>query len=121
SFRDWLKEKYKTKENLARAWHVENIDFDDVVSAQKWPAAKFVENLMWRNRPAGRFLFRDRTAEGALFHDFVQHQNAARAQLFIEAGQAVKEASGGRLLSGGYIGYVVPSLTNSPPALAQHS
>jgi hypothetical protein len=121
SFRDWLKAKYQTKENLALAWKVPGMDFEDVVSSFKWPNAKFVQNLMWRGRPANRFMFRDQTSEGALFRDFTQHQNEARAQLFIEAGKAVKAASGGKLLSGGYIGYVVPSLTNSPPAHAQHS
>jgi hypothetical protein len=121
SFRNWLQRRYKTKENLARAWKVSDIDFEDIVNPVKWPIRRFMTELMWLNRPTDRFMFRDRTAEGGLFHDFAQHMNESRAELFIEAGKAIKEVSGNKLLVGGYIGYVVPALTNSPPGSAQHS
>ncbi len=121
SFRTWLQRRYKTKEELAQAWKVPGIDFDDVVDPIKWPIRRFMTDLMWLNRPTDRFMFRDRTAEGSLFHDFAQHMNESRAELFIAAGKAIKEASNNKLLVGGYIGYVVPNLTNSPPGSAQHS
>ncbi|NCO32651.1 MAG: hypothetical protein GW893_02110 [Armatimonadetes bacterium] len=121
SLRDWLREKYGNKETLAKAWKLAKIDFEDVVSAFHWPTRRFVENLMWRKRPDNRFVFRDRTAEGSLFYDFVRHQNDARTELLLEAAKAVKDASGGRLLVGSYGGYVIPNLTNSPPASGQHS
>lgn len=121
NLRDWLKEKYKTKDALAKSWKVDNMDFEDVVSSYKWPTREFVENLMWRKKGKDQFMFRDQIAEGSLYYDFVRHQNEARTQLFVEACKTVKEITGGRLLAGGYIGYVVPMLTNSPPAIAQES
>lgn len=121
SLRDWLRVRYKTKEALAKAWKVEGMDFEDVVNCTKWSNRKILERLMWHQRPKDRFMFRDEIEEGSFYHDFIQHQNEARAELFIEAGKAIKEASGGKLLVQGYIGYVVPNLTNSPPGAAQHS
>lgn len=120
-FRDWLKAKYKTKENLQKSWKIADVDFEDVVSFTKWPNERFTKILMWHSRPKDRFMFRDRTEEGSFYYDFVRHQNEARAQLYLEAGRAIKEASGGRLLASGYIGYVVAGISGSPPASAQHS
>lgn len=120
-FRDWLKRKYKTKENLQKAWKMENVDFEDVCSFYKFPNRKITERVLWHKRPADRFIFRDRAEEGAFYYDFVRHQNWARAELHIEASRAIKEASGGRLLTSGYIGYVIAGITGSPPGIAQHS
>lgn len=121
SFRDWLKKKYQTTEALRAAWKMPDVDFDDVVSTRKWPGRRFTQILMWRNRPEGRFMFRDRREEGSFFADFTQHHNNANADGFLEAGRAVKEASGHRLLVGGYLGYSVPGVTGSPPMIAQQS
>lgn len=121
SLRDWLRERYGTADQLAAAWRCQGLDFEDVVSYGKWPNRRFTEELLWHRRPADRFMFRDRRAEGTLYHDFIRHQNEARAEVLLAAGQAVKQASDGRLLTGAYIGYVIPALTNSPPGSAQHS
>ncbi|MBI4025183.1 MAG: hypothetical protein HY360_09395 [Verrucomicrobia bacterium] len=121
NFRDWLIARYKTKEELAKAWKMDKFDFEDVADYNKLLNRQVTERLMWRKRPKGRFMFRDRVEEGNFYHDFAQHQNEANTELFIEAGRVIKEASGGRLLVGGYIGYNLPGLSNSPPSGAQHS
>ncbi len=120
-FRDWLRAKYKTKENLQKAWKIDGVDFDDITSFHKWPNERFTKLLMWHKRPKDRFIFRDRAEEGSFYHDFVRHQNEARVQLHIEAGRAIKDASTSKLLASGYIGYVVSGISGSPPASAQHS
>ncbi len=121
SLRDWLRAKYRTRRALARAWKVPDMDFDDVVNPAKWPNQEIHARLMWHDRPAGRFIFRDRREEGNFYHDFVRHQNEARVELFSEACREVKRASGGRLLAGGYSGcYALPALSNSVPGGIQH-
>lgn len=120
-FARFLKEKYKRKEELSKAWKINNMDFSDIVSSRKWPISRFLANLRWKKRPDNKFMFRDRLIEGWLYYDYVRHQNEARAHLFIEAAKVIKKSSAGKLLVGGYIGYSVPNLTNSPPAAAQHS
>jgi hypothetical protein len=121
SLRDWLRQRYGSADKLAAAWQVKGLDFEDVASYGKWSNRRFTEDIMWHHRPADRFMFRDRTAEGALFHDVIRHQNEARADLLLAAAAAVKQASDGHLLTGAYIGYVIPSLTNSPPGSGQHT
>lgn len=120
-FVNWLREKYHTPENLATAWKMPNIPFEDLLSDSKWPLQKFESLLMWRDRPAGKFLFRDRIAEGNFYHDYVEYHSLSRLQLFSTTAAAIKKASNNRLIAGGYIGYVIPGLTGSPPAIAQHS
>jgi hypothetical protein len=121
SFVQWLEKKYKTRENLEKAWKVKNIAFKDILSSSKWPCWRFNRILMWRDKKANQFMFRDSIKEGAVYSDFVEHHNETRARLFMTAGKAVKDASGGKLLAGGYIGYSINMITNSPPALSQHS
>jgi len=121
SLRDWLTDRYGTPEALSKAWQIPGMTFADVVSYGKWPNRRFTKDLMWHRRPEGRFMFRDRVAEGRLFEDFVRHQSEARADHLLAAAAAVKQASGGRLLTGAYVGYVIPTLTNSPPGSGQHS
>lgn len=120
-FANWLRQKYHTSGNLAAAWKMPEIEFDDLLSSSKWPLQKFETLLMWRNRPAGKFQFRDRIAEGNFYHDYVEYHSLARLQLFSVTAAAIKKVSNNRLIAGGYIGYVLPDLTNSPPAAAQHS
>ena len=117
----WLMKKYKTSKKLEKAWQVKNIEFNDILSSRKWPRWRFNRILMWRDKPENKLIFRDSLAEGSIYKDFIEHQNETRANLFIIAGKAVKDASGGKLLSGGYIGYSINMMTNSPPALAQNS
>ncbi|NUN93575.1 MAG: hypothetical protein HUU04_07325 [Verrucomicrobiae bacterium] len=120
-FRDWLRAKYHADDRLAAAWKMSGAKFDDLIGMTAWPNKKFAELLMWRNRPKDRFIFRDRAAEGSFYADFVQHQNEANAELFLETAKVIKESSGGKLLVSGFIGYNLPNLSNSPPGSAQHS
>ncbi len=120
-FVTWLREKYRTSAKLATAWKMPGIQFDDLLSDTKWPLQKFQNLLMWRDRPANKFIFRDRVADGNFYHDYVEYHSLARLQLFSTTAAAIKKASNNRLIAGGYIGYVLPVLTGSPPASAQHS
>lgn len=120
-FSQWLKGKYQTNEALRAGWKMPDVTFEDLTDPVKWPGQRFATLLMWRDHPKNQFMFRDPTQEGAFYADFVQHHNAANAECFLKAGQAIKQASGNRLLVGGYLGYVLQQLTNSPPASSQQS
>jgi hypothetical protein len=121
SFARFLHERYESDAEFAAAWQWDGLRIDDVMNAGVLSPQRILSDLMWHDRPADRFMFRDSIAEGNLYRDYVEHHEQGRAKLILEACRAVKEASDGRLLAGGYIGYILPSFTNSPPGMAQHS
>ncbi len=122
AFVKWLRAKYRRDSRWIAAWKLPPKQrMEDLLDRTIWPNERLQSELLWRNRPENRFIFRDGKAEGTLAQDYFEFFNTERAMLFLTAARAVKEASDGRLIVGGYAGYTVPNMTNSPPGLAQHS
>jgi len=118
----YLRTTYGGDKNWAEAWKVAEPDakISDVTDNTKWPIERFQKELAWRDRPADCFMFRDSVREGKLAEDSFREINIQRAKFYLAGAQAVKDASDRRLLAGGFIGYTIPSVTNSPPGSAQY-
>jgi hypothetical protein len=89
----WLRERYRTEKALQRAWHDPQASFAN-------PRLPAVADL-WTATTAG---FRD-PHRYAPDIDFMQFYNDLVANALLRFARAVKEGSGGRLLTGAFFGY----------------
>ena len=122
AFVKWLRNKYGTDKRWREAWRLpEERIIEEIADKSVWTNDCILSELVWRNRPDDKFIFRDAKAEGRLAADYFEFFNLQRAHLFLAAARAIKEASDGRLIVGGYAGYTLPNSTNSPPGSAQHN
>jgi len=94
AFRQWLKEKYKSEENLRKAWNEPSLTFDSI----SLPSPEERMNATYG-------FFRDPMKERKLI-DFHEFQNIAMASALEDFAKAVKEATGGRKLVVYFYGYI---------------
>jgi len=94
AFRQWLKEKYKSEENLRKAWKESSLTFDSI----SLPSPEERMNATYG-------FFRDPVRERKLI-DFHEFQNIAMASALEDFAKAVKEATGGRKLVVYFYGYI---------------
>lgn len=123
TFRAFLQRKYRTPEALQKAWQRPGLTFDDVLEPARFPAAELVDVLVWARKPehAGSLRNPLQPGVGSLPMDYYQCFSEAMLDSFATWGRAVKEASGGKLLTGCYYGYTLACLFTSVPGFSGHT
>lgn len=94
AFRKWLREQYKSEEELRKVWGIPDVTFDSVTLPT-------VEERL--NAEFG--FFRDPKKERKLI-DFHKFQNIVMASALEEFAKVIKEATGGRKLVVFFYGYI---------------
>ena len=118
----FLSKRYKNDEEWAKAWKLApGSKMSDLNSFNIWSHERIQNIMLWRDRPADRFLFRDAQKEGKAAQDLNEFCSITRAEILEIAGKAVKEASGFHLVTGSYQGYVFPQLVNNPTGSSVYS
>ncbi|MGC8843107.1 MAG: beta-galactosidase [bacterium] len=95
AFREWLRAKYKSEENLRKAWGEPNLSFEKV----SLPSPEERMNASYG-------FFRDPRKERKLI-DFHEFQNIAMSSALEDFAKAIKEATGGRKLVVYFYGYIL--------------
>jgi hypothetical protein len=123
TFRDFLVAKYGTDEVLQRSWRREGIRFDDILEPARFDREEACDLLVWADKPEGAGSVRDalQPGVGTLPMDYWECYAEAMADTFAAWGQAVKEASDSRLITGCYYGYAIPQLFTSVPGFHGHT
>lgn len=123
TFRDFLIHRYGSNEALRRAWRRDDISFDDVLDPARFDRAQITDVLTWADKPVGAGSLRDPLTPGVgrLPMDYLQCFAEAMVDTFDAWGDAVKSASGGRLICGCFYGYALPQLFTSVPGFHGHT
>lgn len=123
TFRDFLIRTYGSDRALRRAWRRDDISLDDVLQPARFSAADVCDILAWTGKPETAGSVRDplQPGVGTLPMDYFQCYAEAMVDTFAAWGQAVKEASDGRLITGCYYGYAIPQMFTSVPGFHGHT
>ncbi len=123
TFRDFLMRKYGTDQNLQQAWRRDDITFDDIIEPARFDREEITSVLTWADKPEGAGSLRDalKPGEGTLPVDYYQCFAEAMIDTFAAWGQAVKDASDGRLITGCFYGYAVSQLYTAVPGFHGHT
>lgn len=122
-FVGWLRQRYGgDAARLRSAWCMPEVDFDELLFPEAWPSRRLNEILVWRNRKPGQLMFRDpfQPGEGLLPVDYWVNHNLQFMSVFQRMAKAVRDESGGRLVTGNYGGYVFPNLMSPGAAHNGH-
>lgn len=112
---EFLQQRYGSDRAWAQAWKLGKEEkISDLLSFEKWSHERIQNIMLWRDRPADRFIFRDGRKDGRSAEDLNEFSSRQRAEVMLITAKAVKDASDRKLLVGGYAGYVFPQLINNP-------
>lgn len=118
----FLRKRYSNDRNWASAWKLPaDNKIEDLLSFEKWSQSRIQKIMLWKDRPADRFIFRDGRKDGRAAEDLNEFSSRQRAETLLAAASAVKKASGNSLITGSYAGYVFPQLTNNPVGSSVYS
>lgn len=118
----FLARRYQSDIQWAESWKLSpRMKMNDLLSFSLWPHDEIQSIMLWRDRPADRFIFRDGQKDGRAAEDMNEFCSITRAEVLNLAAKAVKEASDFRLLTGSYAGYVFPQLINNPTGSSVYS
>ena len=118
----FLSERYGSDAKWAAAWKLAmESKITDLLSFEKWSHDRIQKIMLWRDRPADRFIFRDGAKDGRAAEDMNEFCSRQRAEMMLVTAKAVKDASHRRILVGGYAGYVFPQLINNPVGSSVYS
>ena len=118
----FLTRRYKSDASWAKAWKLQpGSKISDLNSFKLWSHDRIQKIMLWRDRPAERFIFRDGQKDGRSAEDMNEFCSLQRAEVMLVTAKAVKDASKRRLLVGGYAGYVFPQLINNPVGSSVYS
>lgn len=123
TFREFLLRKYKTDAALQAAWKRTDLRIDDVLEPARFRREEICDRLVWARKPANAGMLRDATTPGVgtLPMDYYQCYSEAMVDTFDAWGQAVKAASGNKLVTGCYQGYTLAQLFTSVPGFVGHT
>jgi len=123
TFRDFLMAKYGTDEALRRAWQQPDVRFDDILEPARFDREEACDILTWAGKPEGAGSVRDplEPGVGTLPMDYRQCFSEAMIDTFAAWGEAVKEASDGRLITGCFYGYALAQLFTAVPGFHGHT
>lgn len=119
----YLTDKYGSDKAWAESWKLDPADnrISDLKDFKKWSHERIQKILFWRDRPADRFIFRDGRADGRIAEDLGMFLSMQRIEMLLVAGKAVKDATNNRMITGTYLGYVMPQLVNNPAGSSIYS
>jgi len=119
----FLEKRYASDAEWQKAWKLPPLDSkrQDLLSYELWPHERIQNIMLWKDRPADRFIFRDGRKDGRAAEDMNEFTSRQRAEYLLVAAEAIKKATGNRLIVGSYIGYVFPQLVNSPVGSSVYS
>ena len=118
----FLEKRYKNDSEWAKAWKLApDAKMSDLNSFKIWSHKRIQNIMLWRDRPADRFMFRDAQKDGNAAQDLNEFCSITRAEILELAGKAVKDASNHHLITGSYAGYVFPQLVNNPTGSSVYS
>lgn len=118
----FLEKRYASEAEWQKAWKLpEDARRKELLSFEKWPHERIQNIMLWKDRPADRFIFRDGQKDGRAAEDMNEFCSLQRAEYLLIAAEAIKKASDNRLIIGSYIGYVFPQLINSPVGSSVYS
>ena len=118
----FLKKRYGSDEKWAAAWKLpKDAKLDELLSLAAWPQERIQKIMLWKDRPADRFIFRDGRLEGRAAEDLNEFSSLQRSLTLLEAAGAIKKVSDKSLIIGSYAGYVFPQLTNNPTGSSVYS
>ena len=119
----FLDRRYPDDAAWRKAWKLDDRQAkkSDLLSFITWPHERIQNIMLWKDRPADEFIFRDGQKYGRAAEDMNEFTSLQRAEYFLEAAKAIKSATDNRIIVGGYMGYVFPQLINSPVGSSVYS